>query len=119
MTATRPPPVDSLLRVGPEAFDGRRLLRPGVWAVAFLADWCPYCRQFAPDFARLAGPGRELAVADLSDDDGPLWERFEVEIVPSVIVFRDGEAVLRIDGRPMEGLRSEDLQRVDRVLGGT
>ncbi len=107
------------MRVGPEAFDGRSLLRPGVWAVAFLADWCPYCREFAPEFAGLAGPGRALAVADLTDDDAPLWERFEVEIVPSVIVFRDGEAVLRIDGRPMEGLRSEDLRRVDRVLAGT
>ncbi len=118
MTATRPPPVDRLPRIGPAAFDGRRLLRPGAWAVAFLADWCPYCRQFAPEFAGLAGPGRELAVVDLTDEEDPLWERFEVEIVPSVIVFRDGKTALRIDGRPMEGLHPEDLQRVDSVLAG-
>ncbi len=118
MTASRPPPVDRLPRVGPEAFDGRRLLRPGVWAVAFLADWCPYCRRFAPEFAGRAGPGLQLAVADLTDEASPLWERFDVEVVPSVIVFRNGETALRIDGRPMEGLHAEDLQRVDRVLDG-
>ena len=27
-------------------FDGTTLARDGVLAVAFAADWCPYCRDF-------------------------------------------------------------------------
>ncbi len=82
--------------IGPEAFNGPRLARPGTWAVGFLADWCPFCRDFEPTFAALAAqPGLSLLVADLTDVESPLWDLFRIEVVPSVIVFRDGEAVFR------------------------
>ena len=96
--------------IGPEAFNGPRLARPGTWAVAFLADWCPFCRDFEPTFAALAAqPGLSLLVADLTDVESPLWDLFRIEVVPSVIVFRDGEAVFRVDGRSGYGLDGKDV----------
>ena len=113
------PAVDRLERLGPGAFQGDRLARPGTWAVGFFAQWCGFCQAFAPSFAGLDGGATHLAVGDLTDLHNPLWERFDIEIVPTVIVFRDGKAVLRVDGRPMEGLGSEDLEAVQHALAPT
>jgi len=35
---------------------------------------------------------------DLSDDDNPLWDTFSIEVVPTIIVFRDGKPEFRRDG---------------------
>ena len=106
-------------RVGVDAFAHGRLLRDGTAVVAFLADWCPFCDEFVPHFARLARPGVRLLVADVTDDDSPLWERFSVSIVPTVIVFRDGVPSFRADGRSGEGLGPDDLRRIVSALAPT
>ncbi|MGI0071057.1 MAG: thioredoxin family protein [Thermoplasmata archaeon] len=105
-------------RFGPGAFDGQRLRRPGTCGVAFLADWCPFCRSFGPEFERLAGTGPfELAEADLTDEESPLWERFGIGVVPTVLVFRDGEMTFRRDGRLGRGLEPADLDALRAALG--
>ncbi len=103
-------------RFGPEAFSGRRLNRPGSWAVVFLATWCPFCREFAPQFAHLARTSGHLAVGDLTDLGNPLWETFDIEVVPTVLVFRDGKLLRRVDGRPMEGLGPADVRDIEAAL---
>jgi thioredoxin 1 len=107
-------------RIGPDAFDGDRLRRPGTWVVGFLADWCPFCRSFAP---RLEGLGDRaslhVAMADLTDEENPLWERFNVEVVPTVVVFRDGTVSFRRDGRLGRGLGPADLQAIRAALDST
>lgn len=104
-------------KVGTEAFSGERLDRPGIWAVAFLADWCPFCEQFAPAFASLRVRTVRLLVADLTDVDSPLWDRFRIEVVPTVVVFRDGVATARYDGRAGEGIDPDQLHRLEESLG--
>jgi thioredoxin len=99
-------------RVGAEAFDGHRLRRTGTWVVAFLADWCPFCRAFEPQFEELAArSGPSLLIADVSDESSPLWERFGLDVVPTVVVFRAGEPMFRADGVLGQGLD-------DRALAG-
>lgn len=100
-------------------FDGTKLSKSGTIAVLFTASWCPFCRMFAPIFElRLREKGIEGALVDLSDYDNPLWDSFGVEIVPTVIVFREGEAVLRKDGIPGVGLEPEIMVDVERTLVG-
>ncbi|HXW67667.1 MAG TPA: thioredoxin family protein [Thermoplasmata archaeon] len=97
-------------RLGRSAFEGERLQRPGTWAVAFLADWCPFCRSFGPEFEGLGGPGaHRLAIADISEVDDPRWETFHIDVVPTVIVFRDGASTARRDGVLGRGLADADL----------
>ena len=108
--------ANGLEQVGVDAFEGTRLRRSGVVAVAFLAEWCPFCQAFWPEFARLAetGPIR-LLVADVTDTDSPLWDRFALEVVPTVVVFREGMPGFRVDGVPGRGLSSTDLDAVARA----
>lgn len=100
-------------------FIASMLNRRGMWAVCFAADWCGFCRDFVPKFARLDGkePFR-VAVADLSDQGSRLWELFGIDIVPTVIVFIDGNPAWRRDGVPGAGLDTPDLQAMCNLIGG-
>ncbi len=113
-------PASLTERIDDQAFDGTQLSRRGTWVVAFLAGWCPFCRAFEPELARLASrDGLSVLVADLTDEDGPLWDRFRIRVVPTVIVFRDGRPGLRRDGRSGYGLDARDLAAIRTfALGG-
>jgi thioredoxin 1 len=107
-------------RLGADAFEGEKLHRKGTWAVAFLADWCPFCRSFAPEFEALNGTGAfEIGTVNLSDEENPLWERFAIEVVPTVIAYRDGTAVFRRDGRLGRGLSESDMTALKDALHPT
>jgi len=86
-------------------FDGGRLKSTDTIPVLFYAEWCPFCRSFYAEFDKaLNSRGVRWAEVDISGDDNPLWERFGISIVPTVIVFKDGQPVFRRDGVQGRGL---------------
>jgi thiol-disulfide isomerase/thioredoxin len=113
MSSTSPYSSLALTVLGTDDFRGTLLTRPGTWAVGFAADWCPFCHSFVPAFAALSHPGFELARVDLTSYEDPLWDRFQIEVVPSVIVFRDGRTSFRIDGELAEGLDANNLAAIE------
>lgn len=99
-------------KLGADAFDGERLRREGTWIVAFLADWCPFCRRFQSPYERLApDDGFRVAVGDVTSEESRLWDVFRIEVVPTLVVFRDGQAVFRADGILGEGLPAEAIDQ--------
>ena len=66
--------------------------------VEFMAPWCVYCRRIGPAFDKIAqGRGPGLLVGKLDIDDQPqLADRYQVEVVPTLLFFKDGEPVGRI-----------------------
>jgi thioredoxin 1 len=104
-------------RVGPGAFEGERLRRSGTWAILYLADWCPFCRDFAPTFEAAAGSGAfQIATADLTDEDSPLWDIFRIDVVPTIIAFREGKIIFRRDGRLGRGLAPPDVTALKAAI---
>lgn len=69
-------------------------LPPGRVAVMFTADWCGYCQRFLPTL-RGCEP---LFLVDVSQEDEPAWDDLAFEVVPTVIVFADGQEVGRWSG---------------------
>jgi thioredoxin-like negative regulator of GroEL len=47
---------------------------------------------------------------DISDDDNQLWEVFSIEVVPTIIIFKDGKAVFRRDGILGRGLSEKAIE---------
>ncbi len=66
--------------------------------VEFMAPWCVYCRRIGPAFDNIAQEkGPSLLVGKLDIDDQPqLADRYQVEVVPTLLFFKDGEPVGRI-----------------------
>ncbi len=61
--------------------------------VDFWAPWCGYCRRIAPVLDQLAKQyDGKLVVGKVNIDEQPeLEERFGVEIIPTLFLFRNGE----------------------------
>ena len=61
--------------------------------VEFWAPWCVYCRRIGPAFDKLSQEleGR-LETAKVNIDEEPeLEEQFEVEVIPTLFLFKNGE----------------------------
>lgn len=66
--------------------------------VDFWAPWCGYCRRLSPVMDRLETElGETVKMAKVDIDTHPeLAERYQVEIIPTLILFQKGEAVRSI-----------------------
>jgi thioredoxin-like negative regulator of GroEL len=91
----------------PNDFEGGTLKTKELIGVLFYADWCPFCMAFK---------GFELGMANISDDDNPLWDDFKINRVPTIVVFRDGQPIWRKDSPPFIGLKKSDLKEMAKVL---
>jgi Hydrogenase-1 expression protein HyaE len=70
-----------------------------------------------PKFVALKGGlPASLAIADITELESPLWDDFRIRITPSIIVFRDGAIVSRLDGRRFVGITQSALAKLPDSL---
>ena len=84
--------------------------------VMFYADWCPFCRKFKPIFETYANSVSRSKLkfyeSSIDEDDNPLWERFSIEAVPTIIAFDKGKIVSRRDAKMGIGLNKSDFDTI-------
>ena len=83
--------------------------------VDFWASWCGPCHAMAPVIEELAESydGRVAFGKVNVDDEGPLAQRYGIMSIPTIMLFKNGEAVASAVGvQPME--RLEDM--IDKNL---
>ena len=56
----------------------------------------------------------DFGEANISHYEDPLWARFQIKVVPSLLIFKDGDLINRKDGTPFRGLSKADL---DELIG--
>ena len=63
--------------------------------VDFWAPWCGYCRRIAPAYEKIAEEYSDrIVVAKLNiDEDGQFAEAEGVEVIPTLILYKNGKAV--------------------------
>lgn len=63
--------------------------------VEFQAPWCVYCRRIGPALDKLSRQlDGELSVVTINIDDEPeLAAREQIEVVPTLILYRNGKAL--------------------------
>ena len=63
--------------------------------VDFWAPWCGYCRRIWPVYEKIAEEYNDrLAVVKINiDEEGTRAEEAQVEVIPTLILYRNGNAV--------------------------
>jgi thioredoxin 1 len=79
--------------------------------VDFWAEWCGPCKMIAPILEEIAGEqAGKVQIAKVNVDDHPdLAMRFDVMSIPTLIVFKDGQAQKRLIGAKGKGQLLEEL----------
>ena len=67
--------------------------------VDFYADWCGPCKMLSPVVDEIAGESDAYRVCKINVDDAPeIAARYRVMSIPTLIVFRSGDAAARTVG---------------------
>ena len=99
-----------------EEFDSKVLKSSKKTVVLFYATWCPYCANFKPTFesAKIENASKMGSIID--EDENPLWDRFNIQAVPTMIVFQNGKIISRKDAKKHVGLTKSDMDSVVKEL---
>ncbi len=82
------------------SFDSQVLSRTGEVIAFFYSPTCPHCRRFSPFIEEVGGKSTlPFVFVDISDYSDPVWDRYDIDVVPTVIHFNNGKVVNRISGR--------------------
>ena len=89
--------------------------------VMFYADWCPFCQKFKPVFesaitTKSVSNGYKFYESKVNDDDNPLWDRFSISAVPTLIAFDKGKIISRRDAKMGVGLNESDLDSISKEI---
>ena len=77
-----------------EQFD--EMIRSGkTFLVDYWAPWCGYCRRIGPVYEKIAEEyGDRMEVAKINiDEEGQLAEAERVDVIPTLILYKNGKAV--------------------------
>ncbi len=79
--------------------------------VDFWAEWCGPCHMITPVLEEIAvEQAGKLEIAKLNIDDNlDVTRRFDVMSIPTLILFKDGEAAVRIIGAKPKGQLLQEL----------
>ena len=63
--------------------------------VDYWAPWCGYCRRIGPAYDRIAHQfAEELHVVKVNiDDEALLAHREHIEVIPTLVLYKDGKAI--------------------------
>ncbi len=66
--------------------------------VDFWAPWCGYCRRIGPAYDKIAEEygGRLEAVKVNIDEEGALAQAQQVEVIPTLILYKNGTAAASV-----------------------
>lgn len=100
--------------VSSEEFDSKVLKSNKKIVVLFYATWCPYCANFKPTFESAKIENKVGSIID--EDENPLWDRFNIQAVPTMIAFQDGKIISRKDAKKHIGLTKSDMDTIVKEL---
>ena len=110
LAAARRNPMHRQMGAITQISSSMQIPRSGVVVIDFFATWCGPCKTVAPYFEQLAETYKGFAFvkADVDRfDDAD--DEYEVRVMPSFFVLKDGKVVAKVEGA--------DLNRLMKVLG--
>lgn len=89
--------------------------------ILFYADWCHYCKSFIPIFEnsvkQLSDEKILFGCVKLNEDENPLWDKYGINAVPTLIAFSKNTIKDRRDARMGVGLTKSDLEAILFSIG--
>jgi len=67
--------------------------------VDFYASWCPPCKMLAPVLEKISSSRADFDIIKVNiDENQDLAMEYKIEVVPTMVVFKDGKPVNKLVG---------------------
>lgn len=103
--------------VDKEADLEKLLAERGELAVLFYSAWCPFCTAFLPAFEKHGARRPDSFARALTDGMPAAEDRYLIEVVPTIILFRGGKPAARLDGILGRGITETMLSDFLKAAG--
>jgi len=91
-------------------FDQEVIQSEGPVLVDFWAEWCGPCHAVAPVLDRIVEERPELKLVKVNiDEEQGLAQRFGIQSIPTMILFKDGEPAASALGAMPKGMLEQKL----------
>lgn len=88
-----------LKHINSEEFNKEVLENERVVLVDFYATWCPPCKMLVPVLEKVASSRADFDVIKVNiDESQELANEYRIEVVPTMVIFKDGKPVDKIIG---------------------
>ena len=90
--------------------------------ILFYADWCYYCKSFIPLYfensvKNLTDNKVLIGGVKLNEDENPLWDKYDINAVPTLIAFSKNTIKDRRDAKMGVGLTKKDMEAILSSIG--
>ena len=82
--------------------------------VDYWAPWCGYCRRIGPAYEKLADSYAEslIAVKVNIDEEALLADQEEIEVIPTLVLYKNGEAIGSIVAPESKAMIEEFIRQI-------
>ncbi len=92
-----------LKHVNGEQFSKEVLESKKVVLVDFYASWCPPCKMLAPILDKISNSRADFDIIKVNiDENQDIAMEYKIEVVPTMVIFKDGIAIRKIVGLVQE-----------------
>lgn len=99
-------------KIEKEDFEREVLKNPKMVVVDFFATWCGPCQMLMPVLEEIASKRDDFDIIEIDVDKAQeLAMEYEIEAVPTMIVFKNGAAIDRLGGYYHKEELEEELKR--------
>lgn len=96
-----------------ENFENEVLNSNKLTVVDFFATWCGPCQMLAPVLEKLSKEQNDLNIFKVDIDESvELAIKYQVEVVPTLIIFKNGNPVKTLEGFRTEKELLEELNKL-------
>ncbi|PNV62277.1 thioredoxin [Clostridium sp. chh4-2] len=94
----------AILKITKENFESEVLNSETPVMVDFFATWCGPCKMLHPVVEALSNEVTDVKIGELDiDEQAELAEKYRIMTVPSLVLFKNGEAVDKLVGVQSKG----------------
>lgn len=100
-----------MIEVTADSFEQEVLKASGVVVCDFYTDWCYPCKKIKPEMEKLAETKDIKVVALNAGDHMELARKYNISTVPTIVFFKDGQEVDRLNGLVKSQLLQETAEK--------
>lgn len=80
-------------------FENEVLKQDGIVLVDFFATWCPPCKLLSPLLDEISNSRADFKIVRVNvDENADKASQYSIEVVPTLVVFKNGKEVNRSEG---------------------